>query len=104
MPGRRRLGWVAVVVAAAVAIALTVGLRSGSDSSGAAAPARGPGRLPALTSAGDTPSAGDLGDPAVLTVPSGISGPARYVLFGTNDWPAHVPTATSPDLKTWTPG
>jgi hypothetical protein len=104
MPGRRRRGWVAVVVAAAVAIALTVGLRSGSDSSGAAAPARGPGRLPALTSAGDTPSAGDLGDPAVLTVPSGISGPARYVLFGTNDWPAHVPTATSPDLKTWTPG
>ncbi len=104
MPGRRRLGWLAVAVAAVVAIALTVGLRSGSDGSSKTTPASGPAQAPALTSAGATPSAGDLGDPAVLTVPSGISGPARYILFGTNDWPAHVPTATSPDLKTWTPG
>lgn len=62
-------------------------------------------KLPVLTSAGATPSAGDLGDPALLTVPSGAaSGPARYLLFGTGDWPANVPTATSTDLKTWKRG
>jgi beta-xylosidase len=57
--------------------------------------------LPVLTSAGPTPSAGDLGDPAVLTVPAGVDGPAHYVVFGTGDWPFNVPTATSTNLKTW---
>ncbi len=60
--------------------------------------------LPRLTSAGETPSAGDLGDPFLITVPAGPTGPARYVLFGTGDWDANVPTAVSADLTTWTPG
>lgn len=63
-----------------------------------AAPAPG---LPVLTSAAPTPSAGDLGDPAILTVPAGVDGPARYLVFGTGDWPYNVPTAVSTDLKTW---
>ncbi len=63
-----------------------------------------PAQLPVLTSAGAIDSAGDLGDPAILTVPAGPSGPAHYVLFGTGDWESNVPTATSTDLKTWTPG
>ena len=61
-------------------------------------------QLPVLTSAGPTPSAGDLGDPAMLTVPAGESGPARYLVFGTGDWPYNVPTAVSSDLKTWQRG
>lgn len=61
-------------------------------------------QLPTLTSAGATPSAGDLGDPYLLTVAAGPTGPARYVLFGTGSWPGNVPTAVSRDLKTWTPG
>jgi beta-xylosidase len=40
----------------------------------------------------------------VLTVPAGIDGPARYVVFGTGDWPFNVPTAISTDLKTWRRG
>jgi len=59
--------------------------------------------LPVLRSAGQTPSAGDLGDPSLLTVPAGPTGPARYVLFGTGDWPSNVPTALSSDLKSWRP-
>jgi len=60
--------------------------------------------LPVLRSAGQTPSAGDLGDPSLLTVPAGPTGPGRYVLFGTGDWPSNVPTAVSSDLKSWRPG
>ncbi|HVM66347.1 MAG TPA: glycoside hydrolase family 43 protein [Acidimicrobiales bacterium] len=41
---------------------------------------------------------GDFGDPAV--VPTGAS----YVLFGTDDPPDHIPTATSSDLTTWLHG
>jgi hypothetical protein len=41
---------------------------------------------------------GDFGDPAVLAA----SG--SYVLFGTDDPPDHVPTATSSDLATWVHG
>ncbi len=59
-------------------------------------------RLPVLTSAGATPSAGDLGDPYLLTVPATAGSPGRYILFGTGDWPSNVPTAVSTDLKTWT--
>ncbi len=106
MRGRRERRWAAIALAAVtvLAIALTAGLRTGSESSGAAVRSDGPPRLPVLTSAGATPSAGDLGDPAVLSVPASVGGPARYVLFGTNDWPAHVPTATSSDLSSWTQG
>jgi hypothetical protein len=39
-----------------------------------------------------------LGDPFVLVTPTG------YVVYGTDDWPAHIPTATSPDLVHWTEG
>lgn len=60
--------------------------------------------LPELTSAGATPRAGDLGDPYLLTVPAGPTGPARYVLFGTGSWPGNVPTAVSSDLADWRPG
>jgi glycosyl hydrolase family 43 len=42
--------------------------------------------------------AGDFGDPFVLAVP----GPTSYVLYGTDDPPDHIPTATSPDLAHWT--
>jgi hypothetical protein len=89
------------------AIALIVGLalapagesaRQGPAPGTIAAPTSA---LPVLTSAGPTPSAGDLGDPSVLTVPAGNGGPARYIVFGTGDWPYNVPTAVSTDLKTW---
>jgi beta-xylosidase len=39
----------------------------------------------------------DVGDPLILPV-----GKAGYVLFGTTNWEANVPTATSPDLVHWT--
>src|SRR5579862_5525734 len=42
--------------------------------------------------------AGDLGDPFVLPVPATTASPGGYWVFGTNDAPAHVPTAFSPDL------
>jgi len=38
---------------------------------------------------------GDFGDPFVLRADG------RYVLFGTDDWPDHIPTATSFDLAQW---
>jgi hypothetical protein len=91
-----------LVLAMVVATLVTA---CGSGSSGAA---RGfsvtPAELPVLTSAGPTPSAGDLGDPSLLTVPAGPTGPARYLLFGTGDFSGNVPTATSRNLKSWTPG
>jgi len=41
---------------------------------------------------------GDFGDPAIIAV-------ARsYLLFGTDDPPDHIPTATSTDLATWVHG
>jgi hypothetical protein len=54
-------------------------------------------RLPVL-STGHVVYDHDFGDPFVLATTPG------YVLFGTDDPPDHVPTATSPDLHTWTPG
>jgi hypothetical protein len=42
---------------------------------------------------------GDIGDPFVLPVPG-----VGYWVFGTNDWPAHVPTGFSPDLVHWQRG
>ena len=44
---------------------------------------------------------GDVGDPFVLPVSRGAAG-VDYVVFGTNDDPAHVPTGHSPDLTHWT--
>jgi beta-xylosidase len=43
---------------------------------------------------------GDLGDPFLLT---SSSDPA-YIVFGTDDAPSRIPTATSNDLVHWTPG
>ena len=43
---------------------------------------------------------GDIGDPFVLPV-TAAAGQVQYFVFGTNDDPAHVPTATSPDLVHW---
>ena len=100
------LRWGVPMVLVAV-IAVIVGLvlaPAGGSARGTLPPgtlaAPGPD-LPVLTSAGPTASAGDLGDPAVLTVPGGVDGPAHYVVFGTGDWPFNVPTASSTDLKTW---
>jgi hypothetical protein len=100
------LRWgVAVALVAVIAVVLAVAL---APSGGTTRPAPAAGTiaaptdaLPVLTSAGPTPSAGDLGDPSVLTVPEGEAGSARYVVFGTGDWPYNVPTAVSSDLKTW---
>jgi beta-xylosidase len=96
------------VVRIQVVLAMVVAILVAACGSGSSATvrtlSRGSAALPVLTSAGATPSAGDLGDPSLLTVPRGPTGPARYVLFGTGDWAANVPTATSSDLKHWTPG
>ncbi len=46
----------------------------------------------------------DIGDPYVLPVAATSRSPGGYWVFGTNDWPAHVPTAFSPDLIHWQPG
>jgi beta-xylosidase len=51
-------------------------------------------RLGAIRDAYD----GDIGDPSVLPVPGG------YAVFGTDDAPDRVPTATSTDLLSWTTG
>lgn len=45
---------------------------------------------------------GDVGDPFVLRTGTGAD--LRYELYGTDDWPAHVPTAESADLATWRAG
>src|SRR5581483_2821399 len=47
--------------------------------------------------------AGDLGDPFILPVATGGS-VTGYVAFGTGDWPDRIPTAPSPDLRTWQKG
>jgi Glycosyl hydrolases family 43 len=46
---------------------------------------------------------GDLGDPFVLPVTTAES-VTRFVAFGTGDWPARIPTASSADLVTWQKG
>ena len=96
---------IGLVLVAAVAVVAAISWPSPGGSAPPQTPtgtlaAPGPG-LPVLTSADPTPSAGDLGDPSVLTVTAGLDGPARYLVFGTGDWPDNVPTATSTDLKTW---
>jgi len=61
--------------------------------------------LPALGPVRDVYD-GDFGDPFVLPVRSGPSpaAPTIYALFGTDDWPAHIPTAQSTDLANWQQG
>jgi hypothetical protein len=54
-------------------------------------------RLPRLGSAHDAYD-GDFGDPFVLSTRAG------FVLFGTDDPPDHIPTATSSDLMHWVHG
>jgi arabinan endo-1,5-alpha-L-arabinosidase len=102
-PARRWFIPVALLAVAALVLGLVYGLGDNSKRTANGTIAAAKPQLPKLTSAGATPSAGDLGDPALLTVPAGVSGPARYILFGTGDWPSNVPTAVSTDLKTWTP-
>jgi hypothetical protein len=46
---------------------------------------------------------GDLGDPFVLPV-SDAGQVVSFVAFGTGDWPARVPTATSADAMSWQKG
>ena len=46
---------------------------------------------------------GDIGDPFMLTVRRGAAA-GQFVVFGTNDFPKHVPTAYSADLQHWTEG
>ena len=105
-PRSAALRWgVPAVLLAVMALILGLALAPAGGSARRVLPtgtlaAPGP-ELPVLTSAGPTPSAGDLGDPSVLTVPAGVDGPARYVVFGTGDWPFNVPTAISTDLRTW---
>jgi glycosyl hydrolase family 43 len=47
---------------------------------------------------------GDFGDPFVLPVSGTATRATEYVLFGTDDPPDHIPTATSTDLVHWTHG
>ena len=53
--------------------------------------------LPRLGPARDV-YAGDFGDPDI------VAAGTRFVLFGTDDPPDHVPTATSDDLQAWVHG
>jgi hypothetical protein len=47
---------------------------------------------------------GDLGDPFVLAVTGAGGDVVSFVVFGTGDWPARVPTARTVDLNTWQEG
>ncbi len=92
--GRRPVLVVAgLVVVALVAALVAVARQSGGDGTRA---------LPRLGPARDVYD-GDLGDPFVLSV-TRPGQAARFVVFGTGDWPARVPTAVSSDLTTWQEG
>ncbi|MEA2826259.1 MAG: hypothetical protein QOG43_698 [Actinomycetota bacterium] len=84
----------ALVVSAALAVLLI------GPVAGAVRPQRA-GAIPHLPVLGPSRDAydGDLGDPFILPVPG-----AGFVAFGTGDWPARVPTASTPDLVTWHAG
>jgi len=62
-------------------------------------------RLPVLGAGRDVYD-GDIGDPFVLAAAPATGAPAdpAYIVFGTNDRRAHVPTATTRDLQTWSIG
>ncbi len=85
---------VAGLVVVALVGALVVVARQSSDNAPRALPRLGPAR--------DVYD-GDLGDPFVLSV-TRPGQAARFVVFGTGDWPARVPTAVSSDLTTWQEG
>ena len=100
-PPKRRRPALAAVGAAVVLLlcALLVGaLLVASQHHGTAALAR----LPILGPARVVYD-GDIGDPFVLPVTSGGK-VTNFVVFGTGDWPARVPTAHSTDLATWHEG
>src|SRR5579885_3290037 len=81
-------------VACVAAIAALAGMADLAGRSGAP-------RVPPLPVLGATHDVfdGDIGDPFVLPV-AGVG----YWVFGTNDWPAHVPTGFSTDLVHWQRG
>ena len=85
------------VVAAVVLVGPVAGQVAAQESAG----------IPSLPVLGPPRDAydGDLGDPFVLPVKDGGSGHVtRFVAFGTGDFPARVPTATTADLMTWQRG
>jgi hypothetical protein len=92
MPGSRigvALGACTVLVSAGI----SAGFIAASRASSGAIP-----RIPVLGASRDVFD-GDIGDPFVLPV-AGVG----YWVFGTNDWPDHVPTGFSADLVHWTRG
>jgi len=103
-PGRSRTR-LAIGIALLTAVAGTgLGAAIARSRSPATAPATA-GTLPVLGPAHDVYD-GDIGDPVVLTVPPahGAAPVTQYFMFGTNDWPAHVPAARSTDLNHWQSG
>ena len=99
--GRARVGVLALVGLAAAALlagAAGVGVALTRPGGQAAEP-----RLPVLGPIQPVYD-GDVGDPFLLRVgPAGAPG-TSYQLFGTDDPPDHIPTATSADLRHWQPG
>ena len=61
----------------------------------------GTAKLPVLAAA-HVAFDGDVGDPFLLRSGSGTT--THYYLYGTDDWPSHVPTAESTDLIMWRAG
>jgi len=82
-----------VILALLGALVAVLARRAGGDDSP---------RPPKLGAARDVYD-GDLGDPFILPV-TGAGQAARFVAFGTGDWPSRVPTAVSTDLNTWQEG
>ena len=97
-PGARR----AVAGCAALVVVLVAALLVARSGGGHDAPTKTP-PLPVLGPAHDVYD-GDLGDPFVLGV-TGASGKIdQFVAFGTGDYPARIPTASSTDLTSWQRG
>ena len=88
-----------LVIGLVTAAAVTTTITMAAKSSPAAPP------IPSLPVLSGTRVAynGDLGDPFVL-VDHHAPGALSYIVFGTGDWPARVPTAVSPDLVQWARG
>jgi hypothetical protein len=96
-PTARRIAALAIGLSVILVAALMVA-RSRHDAGPTSVPA-----LPVLGPAHDVYD-GDLGDPFVLGVTGAGGRIDSYVAFGTGDWPARVPTASSTDLQTWRQG
>ena len=91
---------------ALVAIVLLV--VGGATAVGVAGPGRSKAtpRVPRIGPASDVYD-GDVGDPFILSAPVPVTtGTSRtsFALFGTDDPPDHIPTATSVDLEHWVHG